>query len=163
MALIDEAVIYNRAITVDEISKTYQEGLGWIGLWHMDGDWTDASGNGRNGTAYNGSRSSASTRGWGARPGASTERMITLRQQQLYHDDDKHIQHRDMGLSGRRAGHRLRKAIPARRERAASVMPLDRPTPGVMPGPGYRWGPTASACLSMGTITFRRFLFTMFR
>jgi flagellar hook assembly protein FlgD len=60
--LIDEAVIYNHAITVDEINKTYQEGLGRIGLWHMDGDWTDASGNGRNGTAYNGAAFSTAAR-----------------------------------------------------------------------------------------------------
>ncbi len=52
--LIDEVIVYNRAITVDQINKAYNGGIGRVGLWHMNGDWTDASGNGNNGTGYNG-------------------------------------------------------------------------------------------------------------
>jgi flagellar hook assembly protein FlgD len=52
--LIDEAAVYNQAITAYQISIAYSSGLGRVGLWHMDGDWTDASGNGSNGTAYDG-------------------------------------------------------------------------------------------------------------
>ena len=52
--LIDEVAVYNRVHTVDEITKSYNDGLGRIGLWRMDGDWTDATGNGNTGTAYNG-------------------------------------------------------------------------------------------------------------
>ncbi len=60
--LIDEAAIYNRTLAIDEINKSYNDGLGRIGLWRMDGDWTDASGNGNNGTAYNGTTFSTAAR-----------------------------------------------------------------------------------------------------
>jgi hypothetical protein len=33
-----------------------------VGLWHMDGDWTDASGNGNNGTANSGAAFSTDAR-----------------------------------------------------------------------------------------------------
>jgi hypothetical protein len=35
-------------------SFTTQVSTDFVGLWHMDGDWSDSSGNGRNGTAYGG-------------------------------------------------------------------------------------------------------------
>ena len=41
-----------------------------VGLWHMDGDWTDSSGNGNNGTAYNGAAFSTDAR-VGSRAGSS--------------------------------------------------------------------------------------------
>jgi flagellar hook assembly protein FlgD len=57
--LIDELSIHDYSLGVNEIDKTYNEGLGRIGLWHMDGDWTDASQNGHSGTS-NGATFSAS-------------------------------------------------------------------------------------------------------
>jgi len=60
--LIDEVALYNRMMTNDEINRHYSEGLGRVGLWHLDGDWTDASGHGNNGTGQNGATFSTDAR-----------------------------------------------------------------------------------------------------
>ena len=59
---LDEVALYKRALTTAEIARSYNEGLGRVALWHMDGDWTDATGNGNNGTAYNGAAFSTDKR-----------------------------------------------------------------------------------------------------
>jgi len=60
--LIDDIAVYNRAISANEVMKLYSDGLGRVGLWHMDGDRNDASGNNNNGTAYNGATFSTDAR-----------------------------------------------------------------------------------------------------
>ncbi|RMD46230.1 MAG: LamG domain-containing protein, partial [Aquificota bacterium] len=64
--LLDEIVIYNRSLSDSEIALLYNEGVGYkhtgnenglVGVWHMDeSSWQiqDTSGNGNNGTSYNG-------------------------------------------------------------------------------------------------------------
>lgn len=55
---MDEARVYNRAITEEEIAAHYNSGLGdfgtpesgLVGGWHLDGDSVDYSGNGADGT-----------------------------------------------------------------------------------------------------------------
>ena len=49
--LIDEAVIYKRALTDLEMEQLYNQGAGRVGVWHMENTWDDASGNGNHGTA----------------------------------------------------------------------------------------------------------------
>gem|GEM_PF-1313359 len=54
---MDEVAIYNRALTASEIKKHYFDGAGNYGicaLWHFDGDFTDATGNGHDGTGNTG-------------------------------------------------------------------------------------------------------------
>ncbi|MDD5270125.1 MAG: hypothetical protein PHE80_02935 [Candidatus Omnitrophica bacterium] len=54
---LDEVAVYNRILTFNEIRQHYFDQTGdngLVALWHMDNDWTDATGKGHDGTAYNG-------------------------------------------------------------------------------------------------------------
>ncbi|TAL21855.1 MAG: hypothetical protein EPN94_12110, partial [Nitrospirae bacterium] len=44
------------------VNVTYQAPTPPIAIWHMDGNWNDSSGNGNNGTAYNGATFSTSSK-----------------------------------------------------------------------------------------------------
>jgi predicted GH43/DUF377 family glycosyl hydrolase len=51
---MDELALYNRSLTPSEIKEHYLKGRGnshILAMWHMDGDWTDATGKGHDGTA----------------------------------------------------------------------------------------------------------------
>ena len=51
--LMDELILYNRAITADEVIKYYNKDLGRVAYWRMDNNWQDSSGSNNTGTATN--------------------------------------------------------------------------------------------------------------
>ncbi|MFA5164247.1 MAG: LamG-like jellyroll fold domain-containing protein [Candidatus Omnitrophota bacterium] len=54
---LDEVAVYNRILSQSEARQHYFDQTGdggLVALWHMDNDWTDATGKGHDGTAYNG-------------------------------------------------------------------------------------------------------------
>ncbi len=61
---IDEVRIYNRALPPQEVSRhyngEYSNETGMVGLWHLDGNTNDASGNNNNGILYLGANGNTS-------------------------------------------------------------------------------------------------------
>ncbi len=43
--LMDELIVYNRAITAEEVVKYYNKDLGRVAYWRMENNWEDSSGN----------------------------------------------------------------------------------------------------------------------
>ena len=50
--LIDEISVYKRALTAEEIERSYHDGLGRVAVLHMDSNWNDASPSMSNGTIH---------------------------------------------------------------------------------------------------------------